>query len=560
MHTYIRELQEQYRQGKVSRREFMRFAALLGLSMGSITSFLASCAPAATPTAAPAPTKAPTLAPVAGATPVPTQAPVSKIKRGGELRVVGQVQRLQDPAKAAWFEFNIYRNVAEYLTVTNQDNVTEPWLLEKWQPSDDLKTWTLSLRKGIKFNHGPELKADDVVFNIQRWLDPKTESSISGLMGEYLSGNDVEKVDDYTVKLHLGKPQIGVPEHLFHYPAAILPKDWGGDWIKQPYGTGPFTLEEYIVEERALLKRREGYWRNGEDGQALPYLDSIRFVDLGSDPAPFIAALTAGEVDLTAVTAPLLDALAGFPDIRIATQVSSFTHVIRMRADHKPFDDARVRKAIKICQDREQIRKATMRDYGAIGQDFHVAPIHPEYCPMEPPARDIEMAKKLLADAGYPDGIEIKLATMNAEPIPTIAQLLKEQCAPAGINITLDVMPDSMYWEQWMDVDFGITSWTHRPLATMLLSLAYRTGVPWNESHWSNAEFDDLLTQAEGTLDLEERRKIMCQIQTIMKEEGPVLIPRWAAFLWGHNKKVQNYRGAPHDHIMLYDTWLDPEA
>lgn len=556
MHAYIPELKEQYLQGKISRREFIRMAALLGLSMSSIGAFLAACKPKETPTpgetpatVAPSPTPRP-------ATPTSLAGP----KRGGELRIAQQLLRCQDPASTEWTQFNVFRNVAEYLVIVDQDNVTRPWLLERWEVSDDLKTWTLFLRRGIHFNHGPEFTADDVVFNLQRWLNPDTGSAALGLMGDYLSPSNIEKVDAYTVRLHLNKPQIAVPEHLSHYQNAILSRDFEGDWLAQPVGTGPYTLEEYLVGERALCRRRDDYWRMGADGQPLPYMDSIRFLDLGTDVAAVFAALTTGEVDLAPLQPPMLDALEGYPDILIATQVSSYTHVIRMRADRAPFDDVRVRNAIKACQDRQRIREATMREYGALGEDHHVAPIHPEYCPMEPPPRDIEKARALLAEAGYQDGLTVSLAVIDMEPNITIAQLLKEQCEPAGINIELNIMPASMYWDQWMEVDFGITSWTHRPLAIMTLALAYKTGVPWNETHWSNARFDELLTQAEQTLDIEQRRQIMCEIQTLMKEEGPVAIPRWGAFLWGHHRKVRNYRGAPHDAIMLDEVWLDEEV
>jgi peptide/nickel transport system substrate-binding protein len=548
MHSYIPKLKEQYLQGKISRREFMRLSALLGLSMASITGFLSGCSSEEKATATSEVEKEPTAVP-----------PATGPKRGGELRVAHSVQRITDPAIASWFEFNIFRNVAEYLCVTNQDNITEPWLLERWEPSEDLKTWTLYLRKGIKFNHGPELTADDVIFNFKRWLDPETGSSMLGLMGSYLQPENIEKVDDYTVRLSLDSPQIAVPEHLYHNPAVILSKDFEGDWTVQPYGTGPFTLEEYVVDERVYFKRREDYWREGADGQPLPYLDSIRFVNLGEDTAPAMAALTSGEVHLTAVEAPLLDALEG-TNIEIATQVSSFTHVIRMRADKEPFSDVRLRNAIKACQDRQQIMEATMRGYGALAEDHHVSPIYPAYCPGEIPPRDIEKAKALLAEAGFPDGLDVTLSVIQSEPEMTIAQLLKENCAPAGINIELNVMPPSMYWDQWTEVDFGITSWTHRPLSVMILGLAYRTGVPWNETHWSNKEFDELLTQAEGTLDVQDRRELMCKIQKIMQEEGPVAIPRWAAFLWGHAPEIKNFRGAPSDHLMLYDVWMDQEA
>lgn len=550
VHPYIPELQDLHRQGRVSRREFIRLAALLGVSMSSMGVLLAGCQPQA---AAPQP------AAPAGPTAVPaTPTPASRIKRGGELKVSGAIYRLVDPAEGNWTEYNVWWFVAEYLAIQTVDNITIPWLLEKWEASEDLKTWTLFCRKGIKFNHGPDFTADDVVFNFKRWLDPNSKSSLKGLFGSYLSANDVEKVDDYTVKLHLSKPQVAVPEHMFHNPAAILSKDFEGDWVKQPVGTGMFTLEEYIVEERAVLKRREGYWRNGEDGKPLPYLDSIRTVYLGSDPAPTVAALQAGDIDATLNLQPaLLEALEGNPNIRIQDHVSSYTHVIRMRADRPPFDNVNLRQAIKACQDRESIREATQRKYGALGEDHHVAPNHPEYTPGEPPKRDIDKAKALLKAAGYENGVTVQLATMDSEPVPTIAQLLKQQCEPAGINIQLNMMPANLYWDQWSEVDFGITSWAHRPLAIMVLGLAYRSGVPWNETHWSNAEFDQLLDQAEATLDLEARRKIISRIQTIMQEEGPVAVPRWNSLTLAAHKKVQDLKPAAHDHLMALETWID---
>ena len=114
-----------------------------------------------------------------------------------------------------------------------------------------------------------------------------------------------------------------------------------------------------------------------------------------------------------------------------------------------------------------------------------------------------------------------------------------------------------MYWDQWTEVDLGITSWTHRPLATMVLALAYRCGVEWNETHWCNAKFDELLAKAEGTLSMEDRKLIMKDIQNLMQEEGPIIIPRWGAFLWGHRPLVKGFKAAPSDFIYLDDVWLD---
>jgi peptide/nickel transport system substrate-binding protein len=557
VHPHISELKEQYKAGEISRREFMRNAALLGLSLTGIASFLSACGPEETaePTAPPTEPVQPTTAPTAAAT---ATTAAGTPKRGGELVVFENIRRLEDPAATQWTQFNIYRNVAEYLVVINQDNVSVPWLLEKWEPSEDLKTWTLHLRQGIHFNHGPELTADDVVFNIKRWLDPDTGSSTAGLMS-YLKPENVKKIDDYTVELTLDTPQIGLPEHLSSYPNVILSKDFGGNWVEEPVGTGPYTLEEYLVEERAVLKARDDYWRDGADGEPLPYMDGIRFIHLGTDIAAEVAALNTGEADIGLISPSAAEELND--SVEVASQVSSYTHVIRMRADKEPFTDINVRNALKACVDREQILQATMRGFGgAKAEDHHVAPIHPAYCEMEIPEQDIEKAKSLLAEAGYEDGLELTLSSIDAEPNSTIAQLFKQQCAPAGITINLEMMPSSLYWEQWMEVDFGITSWSHRPLATMVLGLAYKSGVSWNETHWSNETFDRLLEEASGTLDVNERKEIMCDIQTLMKEEAPVVIPRWAAFLWGHTRRVKNFRGAPQDTTILDEVWLDDAA
>jgi peptide/nickel transport system substrate-binding protein len=541
MHPYIPELKEKYRQGKISRREFLRISGLLGLSMTGMATFLASCGPEEA-------TEEPTVA--------PTTAPPSGPRRGGVIRTVNNCLRMDDIATVQWAQYNIYRNVAEFLAVTNWDNITEPWLLESWEPSEDLMTWTLNLRQGITFNHGPELTADDVVFNFQRWLDPDLGSATAGLMS-YLQANNVEKVDDYTVRLHLDSAQIAVPEHLYHYNNAIMPRDFEPPWQDNPVGTGPYTLEEFYPEERAVLRRREGYWRMGADGDPLPYLDGIEFYAL-TDTAAMVAALTSGEVDMISIDAATLDALEGADDVIISSQVSSYTPVIRMQVDAPPFDDKRVRNAIKACQDREAFLDATYRGYGALGEDHHVAPIHPEYCPMDIPPQDYDLARSLLTEAGYEDGLEVDIAIINDEPYLTMGTLLKAHCEPAGIVINLDIMPSSLYWEQWVDVDFGVTDWMHRSLAVQVLELAYRSGVPWNETHFANDRFDELLTQAQGTYDVEARREIMCELQSILQDEGGVAIPIWGAILWAHKEQVKDFR-ASSSMLILNGVWLDEE-
>ncbi|RME71804.1 MAG: ABC transporter substrate-binding protein [Chloroflexi bacterium] len=549
VHPAIWDMQSALRRGKISRREFIRFATLLGMSVGAAT-IAAQCGAPAQPEA-PAGGAATEAAPAAAA-----------VKRGGTFRKAMQLQRIDHPARFSWVQqANVARQVGEYLTETGPDNITRPYLLERWEASEDVKTWTLYLRKGIKFNNGDELTADDVLFNFSQWLNPDVGSSMLSLLS-YLGGmQNVEKVDDYTIRLHLDQPNIGVPEHLFHYPALIVHRSFEGDFIKQPIGTGAFTLEEYAEGERAVLKRRNDYWRKGVDGQPLPYLDEIIYVSLEKDAA--VAAVQSGQVDaMYQPRASDWQALKDMPGMVVHDASTAVTTVLRMRVDVEPWSDNRVRQALKMCQDREKILQLAYFGQGDLGIDAHVAPIHPEYCEKPIPKYDPERAKQLLAEAGYPDGLKVTLATKNDLEEPEYAQALKEMAAPAGFDIELDITEPSGYWDRWTEVPLGMTSWTHRPLGTMVLPLAYvadENGNPveWNETRWVDEEFTTLLRQAERTLDVEERRKIMCKLEDIQMERGSIGIAYWKKVWNIVPEKFKNVSAHPTEYDLLYEVWLD---
>ena len=564
VHPYIPELKELYRAGRITRREFLRTATLLGMSFASASLFLASCKP--TPTAAPteAPTEAPTQAP-AQPTVAPTAAP-GMPKRGGTMTIATRVQRIDHPARLSWIEAaNQFRQVCEYLTYTDYDNITHPWLLEKWEANEDVTEWTLYVRKGIKFNDGQELTADDVIFNFQQWLDPDIGSSMLGLLS-YLRPENIEKVDDYTVKLYLDSPQIGVPEHLFHYPALIVPKTFEGDIVRQPVGTGPFLLEEYVETERAVFRRREDYWKMGADGKPLPYIDKLVYLDLGEEEAARIAALQSGQVDnIFNPSAEIWQAVKDLPDIRVYSTPTAQTFVIRMRVDMEPWNDNRVRLALKKCIDRQKMLDLAWFGEGLLAHDAHVAPVHPAYCPKDIPPYDPEGARQLLAEAGYPDGVTVELATQEARAEPAMAQALKESAAAGGFNIELNIMPSAQYWDIWTEVPLGITIWAHRPLGTMVLALAYTADdegnpVPWNETRWVDEEFSRLLKEAERTLDVEKRREIMCKLEDIQMERGSVGIAFWTNVWYIAHKRIKNVDAHPTNYDILFDAWIDDEA
>jgi peptide/nickel transport system substrate-binding protein len=542
IHPTIKELKIDLDKGKVSRREFLRYATLLGMSVAA-ASQMAGLA-------------------------WPKKVFANDIQRGGTLKVSSSVQKVTHPAQFSWIAGSQQlRQVAEYLTLTDGNNITHPYLLENWEVSEDLKTWTLNLRQGIKHNNGDEFNADDVVFTFNQWLSEDVGSSLLGMVGAYLDATGIEKVSDYQVKLNLKRPEIAVPEHLFHYPALVLNhRTFEGDFIKAPHGTGPYTLEDYQEGARCVVKRREDYWQKGADGNPLPYMDAMEFIDMGAEMAPRIAAIQAGEIDLIDLSdaggTDVYQALKDNPDITILPAATAQARVLRMRVDMKPWSDNNVRMALKLCQHREKILALAYFGEGLQGQDTHVYPKHPEYCEKPIPPYDPEKARQLLKEAGYPDGLEVNLAVgSDWTDVVRYAEVLKQDAEAGGFKINIQTMPVSQYWEKWTEVDLGITPWTHRPLGTMVLGLGYTADaegnpVSWNETRWVDEEFNTLLEQANGTYDVEERRKIFCKLEDIQMTRGSIGIAFWRNVWMIGRKRLQGMKPHPNLYMLFNDVWL----
>jgi peptide/nickel transport system substrate-binding protein len=226
------------------------------------------------------------------------------------------------------------------------------------------------------------------------------------------------------------------------------------------------------------------------------------------------------------------------------------TVVCRGKCTTKPFDDPRIRKALRLAIDQETMLQIALGGSGRIAEHHHVSPIHPEYAKLPPTTRDPSAAKKLLSDAGYPQGIDLEFTVSNDRPYyPVLAQAMVRQWADVGIRVKIKVIPAAMYWDVWNKVPMGLTPWFHRPLGIMALGLAYRTGAPWNESSYSNPEFDRLLDKAEGILDVEKRREIMTEVEKIMQEDGPIVQPFWLTLYTFLDKRVKGFRMHPTSYI-----------
>jgi peptide/nickel transport system substrate-binding protein len=541
-HPYLPELRQQLGCGRIDRREFLRTATLLGVAAGAAYAMAGLPAPAR------------------------AQADLPK---GGKIRIGMHVQEIKDPHTISWVEpSNVLHSTVQYLTVTDQNNITHGELLEKWEASEDLKTWTLTIQKQATWRSGRPFTADDAIWNIKRALDPKTGSSVLGLMKGYMleeyatgeqkdgkpvkstrlwSDKAIEKVDDKTFRLNCKAAQLAVPEHLFHYPFFMLDPAENGVFKVGMNGTGRFEIVAYNVGQNAVVRANKSYWGKPAN------LDEVEFIDLGTDSGALIAAMASGQVDgLYEVDFSELDAIKAIPDVVIHPVTTAQTAVARGKYDQKPFSDVRVRQALKLAIDQQKVIDIVFRGTGTIGEHHHVAPVHPEYAKLPMAGQDIPKAKQLLTEAGFPNGIQLEIAC-KPSPAWELASVtvMAEMWKAAGIDVKINVMPSANFWEVWQKVPFGYTSWTHRPLGVMVLGLAYRTGVPWNESSYSNPEFDSLLTQAEGILDPDKRRVVMAKLEQLMQEDGPVVQPLWRVVQTGFHKRVKGFRMHPSQYIFL---------
>jgi len=551
-HIWIPRLKQYLADKKIDRREFIRYSALLGMSAGAAYMWAGK---------------------ITG-NPIAAPAMAQNMPKGGVLRVAMRVPKVDNPHTFSWiYDSNVARQVCGYLTKTGVDNVTRPYLVAKWEASPDLKTWTFTMADKKWRKSGQPFSAEDAAWNIKRCLDPKTGSSVIGLMKGYMlnevdsgtkddkgnpvmttelwDANAIEVKDPKTLVLNLKEPQVAVPEHFFHYPFMMLHPSENGVFGVGSDGTEAFDLAELEVGRRAVLKAVPG-------GPA--YLDEIQFIDLGDNPAAVAAAVSSKQVDgIYEGNIEQLDLYMNMDHLQRYDATTADTAVARMQPQHKPFDDPRVRKAMRLATDQAKTLELAHSNLGAIAEHHHVCPVHPDYKELAPMTQNIEAAKKLLAEAGYPDGIDIEIAC-KPDPSwePAAVEVMAEQWKAAGIRCRINVLPSAKYWEVWTEVPFGFTVWAHRPLGFMVLALAYRTGVPWNEAKYSNQQFDEILTKAEGTLDLEARKELIGQLETIMQEDGPIVQPLWRGLFSFYDKRVKGYQQHPTRYIFGEELAIEP--
>ncbi|MGI4950495.1 MAG: ABC transporter substrate-binding protein [Janthinobacterium lividum] len=501
------------------------------------------------------------LAATAGLAALPHLARAADPVRGGTLRVsVDQAASVLNPLLTRVIpEYLVTGMLYSGLTLLAPDMTAKPDLAQSWSHDDALSTWTFVLRPGLTFHDGTACTARDVAATFKAILDPKTASPARTNVGPI---DRVEAVDDQTVRFVLKGPFADLPVALAYTNAKIIPAAIAEGDLKQlsqkAVGTGAFKLVSFEPDRRIIVERNPAYY-----DKARPYLDRVEVL-VYPDPTAEASALLSGDTDLISLASASefgrLANVSGVVPLRIPS--GQFLNV-NMGCDSKPFSDVRVRQALALTVDRDAMVGFVAQGYGTPGNDspmnsaYHFFAQHPQRKP------DLVAAKKLLADAGYPNGLDL---TMIASDVPgtrtQMAVAMREMAKPAGFRINVQTMPHATYLDQvWKKGSFYVGFYNMQATADAIFSLLYTSDSAWNETRWNNKEFDALIAEGRMTGDDAKRQDVYAKAQKLIHDEVPSVIPVFFDLLAARRANVEGFVLNPRAAVFAFDqVWLGAGA
>jgi peptide/nickel transport system substrate-binding protein len=420
----------------------------------------------------------------------------------------------------------VHYNVQECLVKVDRHGKLVSWLAERWQVRGNTR-YTFTLKRGVRFHNGREVKAGDVKFVLERAANPETNHP-HGV--RYRNIASVRVLDDYTVAITLTKPDASFLLTLARQGSVIYPAEAVGTLKTAPVGTGPFVFAEWVRGDRIVLTRNPAYHARG-----LPHLDRVtyRFI---TDPNSALAALKAGDVDVSGFGLGPEHVVELQKDARFDVIIGETTNDVTFAMNNArvPYSDVRVRRAITHAVNKADVVKGAMFGFGRI-LGSNVDPLNPYFVDLSKampydPAR----ASRLLAEAGYPDGFDavLKVSPQYYYTVRT-GEILADQLAKVGVRVRIE----QIEWGQWLarvwkEADYELTIIGH--------------AEPWDISNYANPDyyfrydskkFQELFRRSEATPDGPQRRQLYVQMQRQLVEDAP------AVWLYVHPHLVVTRRG-----------------
>ena len=473
-------------------------------------------------------------------------------KYGGTLTMATQAESFSlDPLFGySAVDVIIHQALYDNLLMVQPDLSIKPELATAWAANDDNSSFTFILRRGVKFHHGKDFKAEDVLFTFNRLLDPVVASPAAA---HFSSIENIVAVDDYTVRFDLTGPNGFFVDSLSNEAARIFPADVDvGRLVLEEFGTGPFIIEEHLPGERTVMVRNPDYWEEGK-----PYLDEL-VIQLIPEAATRAEALKSGDVDLVYLLEPQsIPSIEAHPDTMVLETASLGGFLLEMDTQAPPFDNKLVRKAMQAATDRVAIIQATLQGRGGVGSDHPVAPSDPRFAAQyAPPAYDPDLARSLLEQAGYPDGLDVTLFTADVGPgMIELAVAFKESVKPAGIRVDVQRVSADGFWDGvWGVEPFTVAYFWGRSNPDVVLNELYQS--EWDATNYDNPTWDELLIKARGQ-DLEGQKETYAEIQRILIDDVPRIVPAFMPLLYGSRTNVRGVDVHPLAWAILQDGWLD---
>ena len=502
------EKKKEGKEGKVTRRQFLKTTALAGAA-----------------------TTVPGLFNILGKRAYAAGNPVRLLIAPAPIITPGQMTAGHAANVAGLLYDWLFRLEGPEQTFTNS-------LAEKVEHTRDMTKYTIKLREKVKFHHGTEFTAEDVIFTVNRWLDPSVGSSLKKVFSNL---DNVETIDRYVVRFNLKRPDPDFLLKFLEYNSAMVAHDY--DYKQygntKPSGTGPFKIVSYAPGQRMSLERNRDYYIPG-----LPKVDNFEVIYI-SDLQTQLMTLEAGQADIIRMLGmQYISRYRNHPDVTVVSMEGAYHIPITMRCDQPPFNDNRVRQAMKLVVDRKKMLESVAYGYGVTANDNHIWPKNQWYVDIGMKEQNIDKAKELLSQAGYSKGLDVEFyVPTNNPPSMDYAITFQEMAKAAGINLAIRGYPiDIFEGKYWRNVNLQCSVWGHRENPLNLLALALRSDGPWNEGHYKNPELDKLIDDASEEIDPAKRRTMFKKMEVLLSEEGPSVLPFFYNFFAAVRKNVTGFQ------------------
>ena len=508
----VRRMQAEFENGALSRRGFLQGMLATGLALTSATAILSASRD------------------VMAETP----------NRGGRVRVAWDQHGPADTLDPALFtstvDYSRGRTHCNNLVQFQDDMSLGPDLAESWEINADATEFTFHLRKGVTFHDGKDLSADDVVYSMNRHLGEGSTSKASSLVTMI---KEWKKLDSHTVQAVLETPNADLPAILgtFHFKILQDGADEKEGYFSKVIGTGPFMVEEFSPGIRTLSKRNPNYFREGR-----PYVDELEVFGI-TDNVSRVNALISGDIQLMGnLDAKAIKQVEAAPAADVfSVESGAYTEIVAM-LDRHPGNNPDFVLALKYLCRRERMVRTVIKGQGVVGNDHPVGPSYAMHCAGLPQREfDQDKAKFHLQRSGITSA-EVVTAEIGAGAVD-LCLLVQAEAKKIGLDLNVKrVAPDGYWGNVWMKTSLAVSSWNMRPTANVMMTLAFHSEAPWNESAYRNPRLDQLLLETRAETDEGKRKDMFCEAQQLISDEADNIIPYHRNYL---DAKASNLHGMP---------------